>query len=365
MWKGFTILQRIRQEGEKQPKERKRLLQGECVAGIAFTARGMAAGERIGRWVGAQQGQWRLHDGRKTKARQWAQQYAPCARVLVCIGAAGIAVRVLAPHLRSKAQDPAVLVVDENERFVIPLLSGHMGGANALAEELAAFLGAQAVITTATDGRGVFAVDSWAVAQGLRIANPERIVEVSSALLAGQAVQLCSDLPIAGSWPAGLVPEPASVTCSVSLDERKAEQGLLLVPPMLTLGVGCRKGVAQEAIQEAFAALCRAHHWHERAFVNVASIDIKQQEAGLLAFCRAHGWPLVCHAAGALSALEGIFSASEWVRATVGVDNVCERAAVLTGGGRLLVRKQAQAGVTLAVAAAPYSLTFAKRQRGG
>lgn len=101
------------------------------------------------------------------------------------MGAVGIAVRAIAPHCKSKATDPAVVVLDECGRFAVPLLSGHLGGANALARALAEACGAIPVITTATDANGVFAVDEWAKAQGCAVLEPERIKLVSGALLAG------------------------------------------------------------------------------------------------------------------------------------------------------------------------------------
>ena len=108
------------------------------------------------------------------------------ADALIFVGAVGIAVRAIAPHCKSKATDPAVVVLDECGRFAVPLLSGHLGGANALARALAEACGAIPVITTATDANGVFAVDEWAKAQGCAVLEPERIKLVSGALLAGQ-----------------------------------------------------------------------------------------------------------------------------------------------------------------------------------
>ena len=106
------------------------------------------------------------------------------------VGATGIAVRAIAPYIRDKVSDPAVVVVDELGKYVIPVLSGHIGGANRFARRLAVELSATPVITTATDLTGAFAVDSWASENGLKILNTERIKAVSSKLLAGRKVYM-------------------------------------------------------------------------------------------------------------------------------------------------------------------------------
>ena len=172
---------------------------------IAFTARGLALAQRLaaacpgsvarGGADGVPLADW--------TARQFAQSDA-----LIFVGAAGIAVRAIAPHCRSKAADPAVVVLDEGGQIAIPLLSGHLGGANDLARLLAAVCGAVPVITTATDGRGVFAVDEWARRQNCAVAEPERIKKISGALLAGEPVRYAADWPIhpqqkrrAHRWP--------------------------------------------------------------------------------------------------------------------------------------------------------------------
>ena len=119
------------------------------------------------------------------RAEEWTAAAFRRAEALIFVGAAGIAVRSVAPHLVSKARDPAVVVVDELGRFAVPILSGHLGGANDLAREIAGLLGGQAVLTTATDARGIFAFDQWARRLGCAIPDPEKIRPVASRMLAG------------------------------------------------------------------------------------------------------------------------------------------------------------------------------------
>ena len=282
------------------------------IAWLAFTEKGRALAQRLCASLGGEVS----YTGDGVSLRDWTGKAFAESRALVFIGAAGIAVRASAPYLTGKAADPAVVAVDECARFAVPLLSGHLGGANALAREIALLCGAEAVITTATDRNGVFAFDEWARVQGLRVADPGRIRAVSAKLLAGETVTLRSAFPIDGEPPNG-VRLTESEEADVWVDVR-AHDALTLVPPVLVLGVGCRRNTAPETLEARFAALCR--------------------ETGILP------------EAEELAALEGEYSASAFVEQTTGVDNICERAAAKAAQGPLRVRKQAGEGVTFALA---------------
>ena len=283
----------------------------------------------------------------------WTAQQFPQKDGLIFVGAVGIAVRAIAPHLRHKTTDPAVVVLDEGGRFAIPLVSGHLGGANALARDLAAYLGAIPVITTATDGRGLFAVDSWAKAQGCLVKEPERIKLVSSKVLDGKQILLRCPWPISGEKPEEVsLTEEENCDAAVTFDREK-NTALHLIPKVLTLGVGCRKGTSQESLESAFQALLAEKNLAPEAFAQAASIDLKANEPGLLAFCAAHGWDLKTYSAEELAQVPGDFTPSPFVAQITGVDNVCERAAVRASGGTLIQKKWKGAGVTFAVALAP------------
>ena len=126
------------------------------------------------------------------------------ADAIIIIGALGIAVRAIAGNLKNKGCDPAVIVIDDKKNFVIPVISGHIGGANALSMIIAESIGAIPVITTATDVNKKFAIDSWAVENGCSIADISKIKYVSSAILRGEDVGLICDFPIEGKLPKGL-----------------------------------------------------------------------------------------------------------------------------------------------------------------
>ena len=313
---------------------------------LSFTDRGEALGMRLASALGGEA-------ARGVPAADWAARHFDEADALIFVGAAGIAVRAVAPLLRSKATDPAVLAVDEAGRFAVPLVGGHLGGANALARRVAALCGGEAVITTATDVEGRFAVDEWARCQGFMLIEPERILPVSARILRGETVTVASDFPVPGPCPPGVkLGENGQARLSVFLDGGPA---LHLVPRVAVLGVGCRKDTPPEKIEAVFRDFLTHHRLAEQSIAAVATLERKAREPGLAAFCRAHGWPLTGFPAEALRQVPGSFTASAFVEETVGVDNVCERSAVLLSGGTLLCPKFAQNGVTLALALRPFA----------
>ena len=328
----------------------------------------------------------------KADLRAWTALAWEASDALLFVGAAGIAVRAIAPHVASKATDSAVVVIDEAGRFAVSLLSGHLGGANELAQTVARAAGAIPVITTATDVRGVWAVDTWARCAGLAVSNPEAIKRVSARLLSGGRVALYSDMPISGQPPEGVdiasdraradivvspfagANEGASVCAAETTGKfvRAGETGkpagvrapapkpLRLVVPCIVAGIGCRRGACVEAIGEAFLLACGQAGISPSAVREAATIDVKTHEEGLLAFCRARNIPLATYSAEELSQVEGSVSPSDFVRATVGVDNVCERAA-LADGGKLIFPKLAHGGVTVAFSKVTIELSFKER----
>ena len=285
-------------------------------------------------------------------ATQWAEDGFREAGALVFCCAAGIAVRAIAPCIESKQKDPAVVVVDEWGKFAIPILSGHLGGANELALMIAEDISAIPVVTTATDLNHVFAVDVFAKKNHLRIEDMQLAKEVSAALLAGKSVGFRSDLPCHGELPRGLTEKDAELGICITADPGKVpyEKTLRLLPMRYAAGLGCRRGKSAEEL-EAFLlrqlADCGVGIHELRC---VASIDLKEDEAGLVSLCKKFGLPFVTYSAEQLNAVPGDFSGSEFVKKTIGVDSVCERSAALASGGGLVKRKTAADGMTFALA---------------
>ena len=287
------------------------------------------------------------------------------ARALVYFGAVGIAVRCIAPYVRDKFGDPAVLTVDENGKYVIPVLSGHAGGANRLCGILAEAIGAKPVITTATDGRGLFAADVFAAEKGLRISDRTIAKKISARLLAGESVKVYADPSLwdfasftdeLSKYGSGTICTTDRSDADVILSYRHLsedrEKALYLIPDVVTMGIGCRKGTALEQIETAAEQILSFCGVFREAVCGAASIDLKKNEEGLLSFGRKWGLPLTFYAAEELGEVPGTFSASEFVKSTTGVDCVCERSAVRLAGkdGALLAKKMSLNGVTAALA---------------
>jgi len=232
-----------------------------------------------------------------------------------------------------------------------------------MAQDIAKMLDAIPVITTATDCNGVFAVDTWASENKISIINPERIKWVSARLLAGEKIKVKSHFPIEGELPDGISVGNDEYDVLLTIKTRGRNDALRLVPPILTLGVGCRKGISAEDLDLAFELLLKKKSCYKEAVCRVCSIDLKSNEKGLLNFCKVHGLLLQTFSAAQLNAVKGCFTSSEFVLKTTGVDNVCERSAVLGSGGELLVMKHAGNGITMALAISPYKVKFLEESK--
>lgn len=313
-------------------------MSGETVL-AAFTGAGAELSVRIASHIGGRVFLPRKHliDGAEPMecgVGEWAAEWFGRAGAMIFVCACGIAVRAIAPHIRDKTRDPAVIVSDERGQFVIPILSGHIGGANALARRIADITGGVAAVTTATDVNGIIAADEWAVRNNCAIENPRMIKAVSSAVLAGESVGVAVTEQLQPSpWPATL----------------------WLRPRVLVLGVGCRRGVDPIAMAEAAADFLDGAGVSPLSLRAVASIDIKADEPAIISLAERFGVPFATFGASELNAIEGnYFSSSERVMQEVGVGCVCERAAAAASGGGVLLRSKTKySGITFALARTP------------
>ena len=260
---------------------------------------------------------------------EWTEKQFAEADAIIFVSACGIAVRSIAPFIKSKTTDPAVVVLDEMGRNVISLLSGHIGGANELTKEIAQITGGNAVVTTATDVHGLVAVDEWAQNNNCAIENIKAAKIVSAAVLEGQKIGV--------AVTDELRPTPWPIT-------------LWLRPRDLVLGVGCKKDIEAELLKAAFYDFIKRCGLSYMSVSAVASIDIKKNEKAIIALAEELRAPFITYSAAELAQAEGTFTASQKVLEVTGVDNVCERAAALGAKGTLIFGKTVYKGITLAIA---------------
>ena len=254
-----------------------------------------------------------------------------------------------------------MLVIDECANFVISLLSGHIGGANGLARQIAAAIKAVPVVTTATDVNNLFAVDEWAARRGMVIESMQAAKDFAAALVAGKTAGLCSDYAIKGALPSGVELAGSGETgmaVTTCKNKKPFNTTVVLMPKILHLGIGCRRNTPLEKIENFVLAEMEKHGFDMRCIKSIASVDLKKDEAGLLAFAAKYNVPVKFYTAAELQQAKGDFTPSAFVKSIAGVDNVCERSAVLASGGCLKLRKTAHDGVTLAVAEEPLIIDF-------
>jgi cobalt-precorrin 5A hydrolase len=281
----------------------------------------------------------------------------------VFVAAAGIVVRAIAPHIRTKERDPAVVVLDSEGRFVVSLLSGHLGGANALAREAAAVTGGAPVITTATDTAGLPSWDLLAAERGLVIADTAAVKALNMAMLRGETVSVSdpenrlglfsgtgpSAAPIVSVEEKGLPEDGPAVTVTWRSEPERPGR-LVLHPRCLAAGVGCNRGTSSREIVELLESTFASQGLARASLAGLATIDAKRDEAGLLEAAGRLGVPVTFYPAGDLRAVS-VPTPSETVKRHMGVESVCEAAAIKRAGeGRLLVPKVRSRNATLAVA---------------
>ncbi|MCI6676138.1 MAG: cobalt-precorrin 5A hydrolase [Clostridiales bacterium] len=298
---------------------------------------------------------------------EWTKEQMDKRNALVFIGACGIAVRAIAPYITDKLHDSPVLVMDEKGQYIIPILSGHIGGANELALLLAEKIGAKPIITTATDINQIFAVDMFAKKNGLFIENKEGIANVSSKLLAGKDITMAIET---GHIKEGCVfpayvkkmeyPPKEPVDIVVTSQNKMFDAQILLRPRMYIIGMGCKKGKEAEKMEQFIRQTMNKIGISIMQVAALASIDRKREEEGLNAWSRKWNIPFLTYCAEQLQNVTGTVHKSEFVKMKVGVDNVCERAALKAAGSKatLIYEKHAEDGMTIAIAKKEWSVDF-------
>jgi cobalt-precorrin 5A hydrolase/precorrin-3B C17-methyltransferase len=315
---------------------------------VSVTAAGQAAADRLARaWPDAR----RYHG---PAGATLPQAFKECDAI-VCFLAVGATVRLLAPLLKGKREDPGVVCVDEALRFAVPVLGAHPGGGNALARRVAETLGAEPVITTASDAAGSVGLDEFGADLGFRVEPGSDLAAVGAAILSGTRVTFTADT----EWPLPPLPSnvvrtdrpepgvPAVVVTDLKID--MTERSAVYRPPSLLVGVGASRGAPAAEIGQLIDGTLAELGLSPRAVRYIATADMKADEPGLLAAAAGRGWPVVTFPAGRLAAVP-VPNPSEVVRRAVGTPSVAEAAALIEPGSTLLAAKRASAHATVAVA---------------
>ncbi|GAP51610.1 precorrin-3B C(17)-methyltransferase [Streptomyces azureus] len=304
---------------------------------ISATAAGAAARDRL---AAAWPDRTRVYQGPVGDAVRAA--FAQCEQ-LVCFLATGAVVRLVAPLLSGKTADPGVVCVDEGGRFAVSLVGGHAGGANELAREVGELLGTEPVVTTATDAADLPGLDTL----GLPVQGD--VAGVSRALLDGEAVALRAEV----TWPLPPLPVTADGSYTIRLTDRlveAAEREVVLRPPSLVVGVGASKGAPVEEVLGLIEDVLREAGLSSASVAELATVDAKAGEPGLVEAARQLGVPLVAYSAGELAAVD-VPNPSDAPLAAVGTPSVAEAAALVRGGELLVPKRKSAASPAMATCA--------------
>ncbi len=278
----------------------------------------------------------------------------------ICVMATGIVVRAIAPLLKDKAVDPCVLVLDEKGRNIISLLSGHLGGGNALTEEVASILQANPVITTASDTLNKTALDLWA--QHNRLVPPPRpiLTALSARLVNKGSLLFYCDCEITEKFlPSDLVTTEDwhKADFIISLQQEKWREKPLFSPRTIVIGTGCNRGTPANEFIQAINDLCKELDISKKSIYNLASIDAKDDEQGLLEFARENGWKIDFFSKEELNTFKNLDISTAAMKA-VGAIGVAEPACLLSAKSEtLLQRKRKWKNITMAAALAPFTLS--------
>ena len=328
---------------------------------LSFTPGGKDLGEKLSSLLSKDQGDdpWEIQNvHRPIPLDVWMKEHFESLDALVFIGAMGIVVRGMAPYLRSKTLDPAVVVLDEKGQFAISVLSGHLGGANALTAEISNRLGAVPVITTASDVNHKIAIDVFAKKNHLVIDSMKQAKQCAAAIVSGEKVSFQCDEKVTGVIPAELVSKPEEAAFHVHVTPKirqKDVSTLHLIPKSYVMGVGCKAGTPEHVIEQRI-----------REELDALGIDLKSNETGLLEFSKKQEIPIRFFSAEELLKLPGTFTSSEFVSQVTGVDNVCERSAfgliyqneTMKPEDFMVLPKSGKDGVTIAIMKKDWSVSF-------
>lgn len=273
--------------------------------------------------------------------------------IIIFVGAIGIATRGIAPLIKNKTMDPAVIVVDELGQYVIPILSGHIGGANEYAMNISKILNATPIITTATDINNVFAVDTYAKKNNYHIINPNMIKNISTSLLEDKGIGIKSEFYIKGILPKNILEDfqgHTGIYIGNTFNDIPFENTLYLRPKIFHVGIGARKGILYNDLNEFFLNTIEKLNIPIECVMSFSSIDIKKDEEAIKELSKSYDIPFKTYTTIELKEVSDLFIQSEFVKKITGVGNVCESSAYLSSKrGNVVSHKESKNGITLSI----------------
>lgn len=268
---------------------------------------------------------------------------------VIFISSTGIAVRISAPFIKDKTQDPAVVVVDDLGRYAISLLSGHIGGANELTLQISNILDCHPVITTASDGRGIEAVDIFAKRNNLHMEDLKHIKEITALMVEGKRIKLDSELKLELNYNNLVEENEDGIIFVTSKNHINCDKPhCILRPKNLIVGIGCRRGKSKEEILNAISNVFNENNLSIKSIKTIATVDVKADEEGIINACEELKCEMKIFVRDKIKEVENMFDSSNFVKSAIGVTSVCEPC-VFLAGGKIIVNKQALNGVTVAV----------------
>ncbi|MBT4290548.1 MAG: cobalt-precorrin 5A hydrolase [Deltaproteobacteria bacterium] len=280
--------------------------------------------------------------------QQMAAAFQSC-EALIFVSATGVAVRLIAPYLQSKLKDPAVVVIDDTGQFVISLVSGHIGGANALTQEISELINATPIITTASDNRGFEALDLFAQRHHLIVENSSDMKNIMTMMVNGETIGFFADNKYQLNYP-HINNQNYKGAVYISEDSNISSQlpYCVLRPKNINIGIGCRRGKSKQEILVAVKNVFKSHQLSLVSINKMASIEAKSDEIGIIETAAEIKAELHFFSEVQIKAIQENYTSSNFVEQSVGVTSVCEPCAELCGG-TLILKKQVHSGITIAL----------------
>ncbi|MBU3178118.1 cobalt-precorrin 5A hydrolase [Clostridium estertheticum] len=277
-------------------------------------------------------------------------------RGIIFISSTGIAVRSIAPYIKSKDLDPAVLVIDNSCNYVISLLSGHLGGANELALKVSRLLDAKPIITTATDNLGIYAPDMIAKDNGFVIEDLKKAKDISALLVEGKKIGFLDEKGIIQT-PAGYSSSLENISGLLYISSNEiinAKLEVYNVPKLklirrnIVLGIGCRKDFSEDKMNKTVIRMLKQYNIDIRAIKSIATVNVKKDELAIKALADYFKCQLEIFTTEDIKKVQHKFSGSDFVEKTIGVRAVCEPCVELSGA-KIMTIKMKLDGMTLCI----------------